>query len=78
MTAKKRKKSKVMDWYQGPLTKKRVAELRRKLAQTRGFLYQLQFALRGVPEFINLSTKDGEIDLSVKYLEKLLKETSDP
>jgi hypothetical protein len=30
-----------MDWYQGPLTKKRVAELRYKLAKARGMLISL-------------------------------------
>ena len=75
---KKKKTTRTKDWYKGPKTKKHIAELRYKLALTRGFLMQLQFALEGVPQFVNLSTQDGEIDLSAKYLKELLKETSDP
>jgi len=65
------------DWYKGPKTKKHIAELRYKLALTRGFLMQLQFAIQGLPKFVNLSTQDGEVDLNPQYIENLLKETSD-
>lgn len=74
----KKKTTKVKDWYKGPKTKKRIAELRYKLGLARGFLTQLQFALEGLPKFIQLSTQDGDIELNVKYLKDLLKETSDP
>lgn len=71
-------KKKTKDWYAGPKTKKHIADLRYKLAITRGFISQLETALRGLPKFIRLYTQDGEVDLSTAYLEKLLKETSDP
>lgn len=73
-----KRKAKTKDWYEGPLTKKHVADLRHKLALTRGFLYQLQFALEGLPSFVNLSTQSGEVDLNPKFIEELLKETADP
>ena len=69
---------KLKNWYKEPKTKKHIAELRYKLALTRGFLTQLQFALQGLPKLIHLSTEDGDIDLNTKYIENLLKKTSDP
>lgn len=75
---RKKKNADLMEWYKGPLTEERVAELRHKLALTRGFLMQLQFAVEGIPSYINLSTESGEVYLDKEYIENLLKETSDP
>lgn len=73
-----KRKAKTKDWYKGPKTKKHIAELRYKLALTRGFLMQLQFAIEGLPSFVSLSTESGEVDLNPKFIENLLKETADP
>lgn len=76
----KKKTKEIMDWYQGPLRKKRVAELRYKLAVARGFISHLQTVLKGIPlpETIQLSTQDGDFNFDLEAIEKILKETSDP
>jgi hypothetical protein len=41
------KVSKTKDiWYVGPLTKTHIAELRKKLAKTRGILYSVVYAMQ--------------------------------
>jgi hypothetical protein len=53
----------LMDWYQGPLTKKRLAELRYKLAKARGML---------------ISLINDEHLLAYEEILQILKETKDP
>jgi hypothetical protein len=71
------------DWYEGPLNKQHIAELRHKLASLRGFLYQLKFDLEDLhlPQNAAIHTAGGgKIDLSGGTLEeinRLLEETSD-
>lgn len=37
-------------WYKGPLTKRRISELRRKLARARGLLEELKYEVNGYEE----------------------------
>jgi len=53
----------LMDWYQGPLTKKRLAELRYKLAKARGML---------------ISLINDEHLLAAEEVFQILEETKDP
>lgn len=73
------KNNKTKDWYKGPLSKARVAELRYKLALARGFITQLQTVLLGIslPETLELSTRDGDFKIDLKAIKQLLKETAD-
>ena len=77
------KHNELMDWYEGPLTEQHIAELRYKLAKTRGFLMKLKFDLEDLhlPQIAAIHTAGGgEIDLSggtLAEINELLEETSD-
>jgi hypothetical protein len=58
----------LMDWYVGPLTEERLAQLRYKLAGARGTLTCL----------INWETDDRELLPSTEEIISILKETEDP
>jgi hypothetical protein len=53
------------DWYVGPLTKKRLAELRYKLAKARGLL-------------ISFTDPDPQYHPLLSEIKNILKETEDP
>jgi hypothetical protein len=61
-------KQKTNDWYVGPLTKERLADLRYKLAKARGLLVS----------FINWETDETGLTPATQEVKDILKETEDP
>jgi hypothetical protein len=58
----------IMDWYKGPLTETRMAELRHKLAKARGLLMM----------FTNWETDNKDYVPTTQEVMDILKETEDP
>jgi len=58
-------KKDLMDWYEGPLTKERIAELRFKLAKARGLL-------------MSFCDPNPKYHPTVNEVKQILKETEDP